>query len=120
MSGMPPGALLLADQPMNGAGPWFSGLRTQWHRQQLSDMRLAGIEVALLRTQPNDPLLGRELDAFVEALKEMKAQKLDYPLVGVDATHREARFGSDLCTCSRRVPGHAGCGGPRAARRPGL
>lgn len=80
------GGTLLADQPMNGAGPWFSGLRTQWHRQQLADMRLAGIEVALIRTQPSDALLGRELDAFVEALKEMKAQKLDYPLVGVDAT----------------------------------
>ena len=80
------GGTALADQPMNGAGPWFSGLRTQWHRQQLADMRLAGIEVALIRTQPNDALLGRELDAFVEALKEMKAQGLDYPLVGVDAT----------------------------------
>ncbi|MGI4788681.1 MAG: sugar-binding protein, partial [Janthinobacterium lividum] len=80
------GGTSLADQPMNGTGPWFSGLRTQWHRQQLSDMRQAGIEVALLRTQPTDPLLGRELDAFVEALKQMKADKLDYPLVGVDAT----------------------------------
>ena len=80
------GGTLLADQPMNGAGPWFSGLRTQWHRQQLADMRLAGIEVALIRTQPGDALLGRELDAFVEALKEMKAQGQDYPLVGVDAT----------------------------------
>ena len=80
------GGTRLADQPMNSAGPWFSGLRADWHRQQLADMRLAGIEVALIRTQPNDPLLGRELDAFVEALKEMKAQKMDYPLVGVDAT----------------------------------
>ena len=80
------GGTLLADQPMNGAGPWFSGLRTQWHRQQMTDLRLAGIEVALIRTQPGDGLLGRELDAFVGALKEMKAQKLDYPLVGVDAT----------------------------------
>jgi len=80
------GGTTLADQPMNGAGPWFSGLRTQWHRQQLADMRLAGIEVALLRTQPNDPQTGRELDAFVQALKEMKALKEDYPLVGVDAT----------------------------------
>ncbi len=80
------GGTALADQPMNSAGPWFSGLRTQWHRQQLADMRLAGIEVALIRTQPNDALLGRELDAFVEALKEMKAQGLDFPLVGVDAT----------------------------------
>ena len=80
------GGTTLADQPMNGAGPWFSGLRPSWHRQQLSDLRLAGIEVALLRTRPNDPLLGRELDAFVEALKEMKAQGQDTPLVGVDAS----------------------------------
>ena len=80
------GGTLLADQPMNGAGPWFSGLRPQWHRQQLSDMRRAGIEVALLRTQPDDALLPRELDAFVTALKDMKAAGLDYPLVGVDAT----------------------------------
>ena len=80
------GGTALADQPMSGSGPWFSGLRSQWHRSQMTDMRLAGIEVALLRTQPNDPLLSRELDAFVQALKEMKAQGLDYPLVGVDAT----------------------------------
>jgi len=80
------GGTLLADQPMNGAGPWFSGLRPQWHRQQLSDMRRAGIEVALLRTRPDDVLLPRELDAFITALKDMKAAGLDYPLVGVDAT----------------------------------
>ena len=80
------GGTLLADQPMNGAGPWFSGLRPQWHRQQLSDMRRAGIEVALLRTRPDDALLPRELDAFITALKDMKAAGMDYPLVGVDAT----------------------------------
>ncbi len=80
------GGTLLADQPINGAGPWFSGLRPQWHRQQLSDMRRAGIEVALLRTQPDDALLPREVDAFITALKDMKAAGLDYPLVGVDAT----------------------------------
>ena len=80
------GGTLLADQPMNGAGPWFSGLRPMWHRQQLTDMRRAGIEVALLRTRPDDALLPRELDAFVTALKDMKAQGMDYPLVGVDAT----------------------------------
>ncbi len=80
------GGTLLADQPMNGAGPWFSGLHPMWHRQQLMDMRRAGIEVALLRTRPDDPLLPRELDAFVTALKDMKAARMDYPLVGVDAT----------------------------------
>lgn len=82
----PAGGTLLADQPMNGAGPWFSGLRPQWHRQQLSDMRRAGIEVALLRTRRDDVQTPRELDAFVTALKDMKAAGLDYPLVGVDAT----------------------------------
>jgi len=80
------GGTLLADQPMNGAGPWFSGLRPAWHRQQLTDMRRAGVEVALLRTNPGDPLLTRELNALVEALKELKAQAQDYPLIGVDAT----------------------------------
>jgi len=80
----PNGATLLADQPINGAGPWFSGLRPQWHRQQLSDLRRAGIDVALLRTRADDPLLGRELDALVEALKELKAAGGDYPLVGVE------------------------------------
>ncbi|MDQ2687279.1 MAG: NBR1-Ig-like domain-containing protein, partial [Armatimonadota bacterium] len=78
------GATLLADQPINGAGPWFSCLRPEWHRQQFTDLRRAGIDVALLRCQKNDPLLGRELDALVEALQELKAHKQDYPLVGVD------------------------------------
>ncbi len=80
------GGTALADQPMNGAGPWFSCLRPAWHRQQLVEMRRAGIEVALLRTRPDDPLLGRELDALVAALKTIKAAGQDYPLVGVDAS----------------------------------
>lgn len=80
------GASLLVDQPINGAGPWFSCLRPQWHRQQLTDLRRAGIDVVLVRGQKNDPLLGRELDALVQALQELKARKLDFPLVGVDLT----------------------------------
>ncbi len=80
----PNGASLLADQPINGAGPWFSCLRPQWHRQQIADLRRAGIDVALLRTRADDPLLGRELDAFVEALKELKASGQGYPLVGIE------------------------------------
>ena len=80
------GGTLLADQPMSGAGPWFSGLRPAWHRQQFAEMRLAGVEVALIRTNPDDKLLTRELDALVQGLKEMKAAGQDYPLIGVDAT----------------------------------
>ncbi len=82
----PAGASLLADQPMNAAGPWFSGLRPSWHRQQMAGMRRAGMDIALLRTQPDDPMLGRELDALVQALKELKGAGQDYPLIGVDAS----------------------------------
>ena len=79
------GASTLSDQPMNGAGPWFSALRPQWHRQQMADLRRAGIDIALLLPRGDDPLLGRELDALVEALKEMKAAGQDYPLLGLEA-----------------------------------
>ena len=82
----PTGASLLADQPMNAAGPWFSALRPAWQRQQLAGMRRAGMDIALLRTQSGDPLLPRALDALVQALKELKGAGQDYPLIGVDAT----------------------------------
>ena len=42
------GGSLLVDQPINGCGPWFSGLRPLWHRQQFADLRRAGIDVALV------------------------------------------------------------------------
>lgn len=80
------GGSLLVDQPIDGAGPWFSGLRVPWHRQQLSQMRQDGINVALLRARADDPLLGRELNALVEALQELKAQGQDYPLIGLDGS----------------------------------
>jgi hypothetical protein len=75
------GSSALLDQPINGSGPWFSGLRPLWHEQQLSDMRQAGIEVALVEIDPDNPLVDRELDALVEALKEMKFAGQDYPLL---------------------------------------
>lgn len=81
---------LLIDQPMNGVGPWFTGLRPLWYKQQFADLRRSGIDIALIRARDSDPLLGRELDAMVEALKEMKASKLDYPLIGVDISSGDA------------------------------
>ncbi|MDQ2800613.1 MAG: hypothetical protein M3Y13_13370, partial [Armatimonadota bacterium] len=80
------GGSLLVDQPIDGTGPWFSGLRVPRHRQQLSQMRQDGINVALLRARADDPLLGRELDSLVEALKELKAQGQDYPLIGLEVS----------------------------------
>ena len=80
------GKTLLIDQPMEGTGPWFSGLRSTWHRQQLSDMRQAGIDVALIHAIDGDKRLPYEVDALVAALKDLKANGADYPLIGVDAT----------------------------------
>ena len=91
----------LADQPINGVGPWFSGLRPLWHRQQLTDLNRDGIDVALIRVQADDPLLSRELDALVEALQEMKAQGIGYPLIGVDLSGTNP---PDPYTILRRIP----------------
>ena len=77
------GRTQLIDQPMDGAGPWFSGLRASWHRQQLSEMRRAGVDIALIRARKDDPLLPKELSALTQALKEMAADGDDYPLIGV-------------------------------------
>lgn len=84
------GGSALADQPMNGTGPWFSGLRPLWHRQNLTEMRRAGIDVALVRIQPDDALLVRELQALAAALQEMKAQGVDFPLVAADPDSAQA------------------------------
>ena len=95
------GMSLLADQPINGVGPWFSGLRPLWHRQQLTDLNRDGIDVALIRVRADDPLLSREIDALVEALQEMKAQGIGYPLIGVDLTGDNP---PDPYTILRRIP----------------
>jgi hypothetical protein len=78
------GRTLLIDQPINASGPWFSGLRSSWHRQQLADLRRSGIDVALVRATRTDPLLARELDALTQALKDMKASGQDYPMIAMD------------------------------------
>ena len=43
----PDGALQLQDSPARNAGPWFSYDRVQWHKEQLSDIVAAGIDVVL-------------------------------------------------------------------------
>ena len=80
------GRTLLVDQPIDGAGIWFSSLRAECHVRQLTGMRRAGIDVALVRAHSDDPLLGRELDALAAALKQLSAQGRDYPLIGVDTS----------------------------------
>lgn len=70
------GRFLLSDQPAEGAGPWFSSDRPAWHRQQLSDMRRLGVDVAL--TVVGGPLADADqgdekaLMVLVSALRQMR------------------------------------------------
>jgi len=81
------GSSLLTDKPMGGVGPWFSYDLTQWHRDQMRDARRAGIDVLLpvfrgtLQDRKTYALKG--LDALSQALKDLKAQRKDYPLIGM-------------------------------------
>jgi hypothetical protein len=88
------GATALTHHPWESTGPWFSGERPQWHRNQLQLMQGAGIDVALALFQGSasgrrDYAI-RGLDALVEALKELRSppaplggQGCEYPQVGL-------------------------------------
>lgn len=74
------GSSALTDQPLDGAGPWFSYDRVQWHKDQLTQMRNAGIDVVLPVYQAG---ADKGLNCMVQALKELKAEGKSYPLVGM-------------------------------------
>jgi hypothetical protein len=73
----------LLDQPMDAVGPAFGGLHAAWHENQLQDARKSGIDVLLPVIDPASAQSVEELSALVQAMKEMKAQGLDYPLLGL-------------------------------------
>ena len=74
------GSSALTDQPLDGTGPWFSYDRVQWHKDQLTQMRNAGIDVVLPVYQEG---ADKGLNCTVQALKELKAEGKSYPLVGM-------------------------------------
>lgn len=80
-------AILLTDKPIRGAGPWFSYDRVRWHKDELSDMRRAGIDVVLPVYRGNAAsragYAAKGLDCMVEALRQLQAEKRPYPLVGM-------------------------------------
>ena len=89
----------LTDQPIRSAGPWFSYDRVQWHKDELSDIRHAGIDI-ILPVYWGDPgnragFAAKGLDCMVEALRELKAAKKPYPLVGMffDTTAMSVAYG---------------------------
>ncbi|MDI6828118.1 MAG: sugar-binding protein [Armatimonadota bacterium] len=73
-------AIQLTDHPLEGIGPWFSGDRVQWHKDQCTEVRRAGIDIILPVYEEHG---NRNLLCLVQALKELKAENQDYPLVGM-------------------------------------
>jgi hypothetical protein len=84
------GMTALTHHPWESDGPWFSGERPQWHRNQLQLMQGAGIDVALVPfrggTVEQRAATRRSLGAMVEALTELRngiggpaARGRDYP-----------------------------------------
>jgi hypothetical protein len=71
------------DQPMDGAGIWAGGLQVGWDVNQVRDARRAGVDVLLAVYDPSDPSADAELDTLVEAIKEIRANGEDYPLLGL-------------------------------------
>ncbi|MEN6356268.1 MAG: sugar-binding protein [Armatimonadota bacterium] len=77
------GTPALIDFPIKNAGPWFSYDRVQWHKEQLSDMVAAGIDIvapvysgdAASRAGYAD----KGMDCMVSALEEFRAEGKPYP-----------------------------------------
>ncbi len=78
---------MLVHQPIKGVGPWFSHDQVQWHKDELTDIRDANIDVVLPvyhgSAGSKQLYATKALDCMVQALKELKAEGKDYPLVGM-------------------------------------
>ena len=90
-----------SDQPLSGAGPWYSYERVSWHQAQLQEVQRAGIDIILCRYR-GDPdsqatWATRGLDRLSEALRRMRAEGRSYPLVGM-MLDTGALAGVDLTT----------------------
>lgn len=76
-----------ADQPKEGAGPWYSYERVDWHMAQLAEVQRAGIDIILVEYRGDDESrrtwARTGLERLAEALKWLRAEGRDYPLVGL-------------------------------------
>lgn len=96
------GQSLLIDQPVRGAGPWFSYDRVQWHKNELADMKRAGIDIALPVYQGDinsrTEFADKGLDCMVEAMRELDSEGRSHPLIGMlfDTTSLTAAYGNKV------------------------
>lgn len=82
------GASLLSSHPMEGAGPWFTYDRVDWHRRQLQNVRRAGIDIIAPRYRGDvfskQRYAQRGLQTLVAALRSLDQTGQDYPLIALD------------------------------------
>jgi len=94
------GSSELTDHPLEGVGPWFSHDRVQWHKDQLADIRNAGIDVVIPvywgAAATKKQFASKGLNCMVQALKELKAEGKSYPLVAMfnDTSAMWVQYGS--------------------------
>jgi Carbohydrate family 9 binding domain-like len=81
------GTFVPTDQPANGFGPWYSADRVGWARTELTQLRRAGVEVALTQLGSPDvvtgPLEEKALTVLVAACREMQQERQATPLLGL-------------------------------------
>jgi hypothetical protein len=83
----PDGSSALAVHPTVGVGPWFGYGHAMWHRDNLSALRRAGLDIVLPVFRADSASLAgyaeAGLDTMAQALIELRGEKLDYPLVAM-------------------------------------
>jgi hypothetical protein len=96
---LPDGSSQFTSVPLDGIGPWFSALRTQWHKDQLPDVRKAGIDV-ILPVYLGDATSKKSwstqgLDCLVQAMKELSSTQKEVPSVWMflDAKALDNQYG---------------------------
>ncbi len=96
----PDGSGQLQDFPIRGAGPWFSSDRVEWHKQELSDIVSAGIDVILPIYWGDkgcrSTWSAKGLDCMVTALRELEAEGRPFPRVAMffDTTSIQLAYGT--------------------------
>lgn len=81
------GSSALTTHPLDGTGPWFSHDRVQWHKDQLLQIRDAGIDVVIPvywgSAVDKRHFSSKGLSCMVQAMKELRAEGKTFPLVGM-------------------------------------
>jgi len=94
------GSITLQDFPIKGAGPWFSSDRVQWHKEELSEIVSAGIDVVLPIYWGDKGCRStwstKGLDYMVSALRELEMEGKPFPRVAMffDTTSMQLAYGA--------------------------